>query len=1242
MNKVWTLGLFGLLVLAGCNGTDSSANDAELTHAEAPTTKNVVTSDQEEDCKYLGYGFNIAGGKALYDNDCINLNYPILDLNNEELQSYRKVISGSKVTYESSSSTSTKEISESYSTSFGVGINAKVKVVSADISARFDTSSSFSKVCSEEYSYYSIYAKNRDVVYQIGDDTNFSNYLSSSFKADAAKITDEDSAIDFLEKYGTHMLTGYSLGGIFEMTNYFATSTESALSNRTMSFAAQISATISIVSAGGNASFDTTYSKQENTSESVSNYKCTTYGGDVFPGLTVDQAFQTYSGILGVGITYQIWTDSINEGSNLVMVGMPASSKAIPVWDLLPYDSAYDEAKEYLIAGYVSYCGGEYQTFLEKYPEVAKSVDRTSVDLSPSTEAYELAGVSVYTPWNEAEGNNFSYIASTTNGTTLQLPRGAVVGFDFTNLKRDGQQLVWSSTAPNDITFLDDVGTFRIEPDASTGGKNITIICKTGSVTRFTKTIKINNGYFSGGLGTSDNPYLISTKQDLIDLQNTVSVFPSAYFRQTRDIDLEGSAVIIGNSTNSFTGTYDGNYFTISNLTYGANDLGNGKYVGLFGVNAGTVKNLTLEDVTLKTYTGSTRKAVYMVGSLAGMNNGEITNCHVSDVSFDIDSLGSNVTGAEFNYESVGGFIGRNTGNVTQCSVTTVSISSSAFSTLLTTVETPNPEVSLGGFIGSSRGGTVSGCVSAEIDKLSSVLGTTTSTASDAYTKYVFLGGFFGDARDTDFEYCVVSDLYSITNNVNRAEGNSDDTQIYVGVFGGAVDSSVDCSFSNIIACPSAEPFFTDTSFKNALTGEGNFYANILDVSSFVNEINETGSSNYVSYGTDTTHCINAKYRTISAKGSSSYTSNLAAGTTNYTSLASTNSISEIDWVRSLSSSSDSIVYSGGRVKINKTYVDTIEFDLSGAKTTFLVGETFSTGEIAVYAAVEGKNGTTSDMSSIGDYYVDYSKFVSESPGTYDITVSCYDQSETYQVEVEDLTIVSLKLGDIATDKTFYVGDAITQADLEGVTTEIVYNNGETSTLDLSECTISSETLVYGDNRITVSYGDVENYLYVEAINKEITGVKITNLPNKVNYTTDYTTVTLNGMLLDVTYNSGEVVTDTNPSSSAEILYKPLKTGTNNINLLYGEYTKLTFEVTCNLSAALSAYVTKVSTLDLSDTDIDAMKENIVAVRALEDYLSANELGMNEYLESKQTFDLYVKSYQKIYKNIVDTVGKDW
>ena len=154
------------------------------------------------------------------------------------------------------------------------------------------------------------------------------------------------------------------------------------------------------------------------------------------------------------------------------------------------------------------------------------------------------------------------------------------------------------------------------------------------------------------GSGTAENPYQIKTEEDLQELAELVKSGKDpkkAYYK------MEAGAGItlteksrpwtpIGTAEHPFTGTFDGDGKTIKGLEISGGEPKDNQ--GLFGVNAGTIENLTVEG----SVTGKDN-----VGGIAGTNTrtGTIKDC-TSNVS---------VTG----YNGIGGAAGKNDGTVTGC-----------------------------------------------------------------------------------------------------------------------------------------------------------------------------------------------------------------------------------------------------------------------------------------------------------------------------------------------------------------------------------------------------------------------------------------------------------------------------------------------------------------------------------------------------------------------------------------------
>ena len=180
-------------------------------------------------------------------------------------------------------------------------------------------------------------------------------------------------------------------------------------------------------------------------------------------------------------------------------------------------------------------------------------------------------------------------------------------------------------------------------------------------------------GYnFGGGNGTKDAPWLITSRDNLIDLANRLNSdvtetnynhFNGCYFKQTADIDLTGVTwEPIGYSSGTcFSGNYDGDGHIIANAySEGKADIDTkGNYsstAGIFGwVLFGSVQNLHVKAATFK----ATGKNDYsFVGGITGVCFGaSIKNCSVTDSTLESKrNNNNNCAGSIAGYSTGGTF----------------------------------------------------------------------------------------------------------------------------------------------------------------------------------------------------------------------------------------------------------------------------------------------------------------------------------------------------------------------------------------------------------------------------------------------------------------------------------------------------------------------------------------------------------------------------------------------------------
>ena len=150
-------------------------------------------------------------------------------------------------------------------------------------------------------------------------------------------------------------------------------------------------------------------------------------------------------------------------------------------------------------------------------------------------------------------------------------------------------------------------------------------------------------------------PHIIHNEEEL----SLVDQHMGHNFVLANDITLERGWKVLGLSSTSaadvpFTGTFDGNNHTISGLHSVQDGYSN---IGLFAVNAGTIKDLKVEANQMEGWSE--------VGTVAGINQagGVLSNVHVQ-----ANYVGALSAGSAGGY--AGGLVGRNNGTITGCSAT--------------------------------------------------------------------------------------------------------------------------------------------------------------------------------------------------------------------------------------------------------------------------------------------------------------------------------------------------------------------------------------------------------------------------------------------------------------------------------------------------------------------------------------------------------------------------------------------
>lgn len=191
---------------------------------------------------------------------------------------------------------------------------------------------------------------------------------------------------------------------------------------------------------------------------------------------------------------------------------------------------------------------------------------------------------------------------------------------------------------------------------------------------------------FESGTGTQADPYVIFSGAQLAYLAQQVNAgvtYENTYFILSADIVLGNKAfsVIGTDADHAFKGIIDGNNHVIRDFTITSDALA----VGLFGYFDGTLKNLGVENCTIKA-TRTTSGPVYV--GLIAYSTGTIENCYTRAnvtascgyavyaggmVGYNLGTIknsyaSGNVTATSTNFNAVaGGFVAHNEGTVNNC-----------------------------------------------------------------------------------------------------------------------------------------------------------------------------------------------------------------------------------------------------------------------------------------------------------------------------------------------------------------------------------------------------------------------------------------------------------------------------------------------------------------------------------------------------------------------------------------------
>lgn len=283
-----------------------------------------------------------------------------------------------------------------------------------------------------------------------------------------------------------------------------------------------------------------------------------------------------------------------------------------------------------------------------------------------------------------------------------------------------------------------------------------------------------------------------STADISISTPSELENFIEGYFRDpasnsnktvllTADIDMSNNIIdssVIGTEAYAFTGVFDGDGYTISNLNIDfsntAEDYVVPSYLGLFGVtNGATILDLKISGVTNITVSNSPN--ILAVGTLVGKaQNTTIENCDINATLNYVDNKnqeGVNEENKGIKTINAGGYVGELVDSTIKNSLYRPDSRNGASSFSLSSIF--KRDAKIGGVAGVVQNSTIMFMVSAP--RLS------VEIASESFSGSTYIGGIFGTISQGNSKVinCVVEPTITINNNYNKT--------IYSGAIGGYI-----------------------------------------------------------------------------------------------------------------------------------------------------------------------------------------------------------------------------------------------------------------------------------------------------------------------------------------------------------------------------------------------------------------------------------------------------------------------
>ena len=577
----------------------------------------------------------------------------------------------------------------------------------------------------------------------------------------------------------------------------------------------------------------------------------------------------------------------------------------------------------------------------------------------------------------------------------------------------------------------------------------------------------------------------------------------------------------IGDTSNAFSGKFNGNGFSIMGLRIDTGDYA----VGLFAKVSGEVVKLSLKNVNIdggwyQSYSGGgiaainnglidncsitgTVKQGYSVGGITGVNNGTISNCYNN----------ATITKNNFYEGFAGGIAGKNTGIILNC-----------YNVKDVYNDANRREATAGGIAGTNNGTST---------KTAQIIGCYNLGVVECYydnSKY----NAYAIAQKASYGSCTSS--YYLVNTGDNTDGalSLSDLQMRTQ------SMFADFDFDNIwILNPYANHPYPQ------------LRSNIQDLNESVEAIRIISTPEKKEYLTEdvidlTDGVIEAVY--VSGK----------TELINITEDMITGFDSSVTGEQTIT-----VAYGGQTATFTvnvsqRPAVTGIEITSEPDKKEFLVGESFD------FTGAQVKISYEDNTSVIRNVTVDMATGANNNElGEQTVYVTLYGFTDSFKITVSELTLVSLNIETLPNKLVYLEGEAL---DTTGLSLYAKFNDGRTVAVT-NGYAVSGYSEEAGTHTITVKYLKLTTSFEVEVTARKVTSLELRQMPDKMEYY-EGDEFDKTGIILVALFDNNEleIIED------YEIVGYDSTAGTKTVSITYGGH-KVSFTVQVYVRAITNLYI---------------------------------------------------------------------